>query len=305
LQDNGVEKKFHVMRKIPFKGDVLGFIEELMEQMPNENEIEFDENLLEVFGGGVQVDSRVVVSSYTLGDVTRYRVRSELNPLKTVYDYRRLPFYLFLGAALMTLVILVSLVRKLPDFFVRTLFWLRGLGRFRLKAVGMQNLPTAGPVILATNCDRLESSLQMVSATDRSTLFVLWENPQRREKAPLLRALANRSSLVEVGKADHQTWLAAHGRAKKALHHGDLLAMTVDGHADDEVASLIADLRQGYHPPIVPVFCGPLDDGAKPNVRVVFGAAVREGASLDEIRQEIRQLGDWIRQNDGTIEAAH
>jgi len=53
--------------------------------------------------------------------------------------------------ALMTLGILFLLCRKLPDFFVRMLFWLRGLGHFRVKAVGMQNLPMDGPVILATN----------------------------------------------------------------------------------------------------------------------------------------------------------
>ncbi len=314
--DKGKDKTFHVPPKIPFRGDVADFINELIEQMPNENEIEFDESLLEIFGGGVQEGSRVIVSSYTLGDVTRFRVRAEDSPLKTVYDYRRLPFYLFLGAALMTLVILVLLVRKLPDFFVRTLFWLRSLGRFRLKAVGMQNLPTVGPVILATNCDRLESSLQMVSATDRSTLFVLWENPSGREAAPVLRALANRSSLVEVSKANHQAWLAAHARAKKALHHGDLLAVTLNDHADDEVAALLADLRQGSAAPIVPVFCGvlivppppPLSKGGKggvANVRVVFGAPMSDGASLDDIRQEIRRLGAWIRQNDGTSAAAH
>lgn len=303
--DDGDDTTFRVRHTIPFKGDVFGFIEELMEQMPSEHEIEFDEDLLEVSGGGVQKRGRVIVSSYLLGEVQRFRVRAEGSALKTVYDYRRLPFYLFLGAALMTFAILVLLVRKLPDFFVRSLFWLRSLGRFRLRAVGMQHLPTQGPVILAANCDRLESSLQMVSATDRSTLFLLWENPQRRETAPLLRALANRSSLVEVSKADHQAWLAAHGRAKKALHHGDLLALTVDGHADDEVASLIADLQQVYPSPIVPVFCGALADVGKPHIRVVFGAAVREGATLEEIRQAIRKLGDWIRQNDGMPDAAH
>jgi MFS family permease len=302
---DGEDKIFRVPRKIPFAGDVPGFIEEVMEQLPRENEIEFEENLLEVLGGGVKEGDPVIVSKYTLGDVVRFRVRAEGNPLKTVYDHRGLPFWLFLGAALMTLGILILLVRKLPDFFVRTLFWLRSLGKFRLRAVGMQHLPTDGPVILATNCDRLESSLQLVSATDRSTLFVLWENPERRESAPLIRTLAQGSSLVEVAKADHAAWLAAHGRAKKALRHGDLLAVTLDGHADDEVESLIADLQQGLPAPIVPVYCGALDDGGKPRVRVVFGPAVRPGASLEEIRQEIRQLGVWIRANDDIAAAAH
>jgi hypothetical protein len=207
----------------------------------------------------------------------------------------------------MTLGILVLLLKKLPDFFVRTLFWLRSIGRYRLKAVNMQHLPTSGAVILATNCDRLESGLQVVSATDRSTLFVLWENQENRDPAPLLRALANRTSLVEVSKASHEEWLAAHGRAKKAMRHGDLLALTLDGHADDEVESLIADLRQLAPAPIIPVYCGALDGPgvSHPRVRVVFGEPAQDGVTLDELRQRIRALGEWIRENDGVAGAGH
>ncbi|MCI0685297.1 MAG: MFS transporter [Gemmataceae bacterium] len=308
-QDDGVQRTIRVSPTFEFREDIP-FIRQVMEHMPPPGDIEFDENLLEVLGGGVQQGDRVIVSKYQLGELQRYRVRAEETPLKPVYDNRGLPKYLFFGAALMTLGILILLVKKLPDFFVRSLFWLRSLGRFRLKAVGMQHLPTDGPVILAANCDRLESSLQLVSATDRSTLFVLWENPERRDDAPLLRALAQRANVVEVSKANHEEWLAAHGQAKKALRHGDLLALTVDGHADDEVESLIADLRQGgqaqgAETPIVPVYCGPIDNGAHPRVRVVFGPAMRDGASLADIRQEIRQLGDWVRANDGAAEAAH
>jgi MFS family permease len=290
--------------KLPFD-NVVDFLLELEEELRDPDIVEFEDNLFEVFGATLKKDDQVIVSTYTVGNSTHYRVRPAGQPLTPVYNNEGLPRFLFLGAAFMTLCILILLVRKLPDFFVRSLFWMRSLGRFRLKAVGMQHLPTHGPVILAANCDRLESSLQLISATDRSTLFVLWENPERREKAPLLRALAQRSALVEVSKADHAAWMAAHGRAKKALHHGELLAVTVDGHADDEVESLIADLRQGNSAPIVPVYCGALDNGAKPRVRVVFGAAVRDGASLADIRQEIRQLGEWVRANDGSAEAAH
>jgi len=286
--------------------DEISFIERLIDLAPADEIIEFDEGLLDL-GGGVKEGDDVIVSEYTLGEVRRLRVRRADQPLKPVYDYRGLPRWLFFGAALMTLIILVLLLRKLPDFFVRTLFWMRSIGRFRLKAVNMHNLPTNGPVILATNCDRLGTAMEVVSATDRSTLFVLWEKPEGREPAPLLRALANRSSLAEMSKADHPAWLAAHERAKKAMRHGDLLAITVDGHADDEVGSLINDLRQLAPAPILPVYCGTLDDAStpKPRVRVVFGEAAPEGATLEEVRQRIRALGEWVRENDDTALASH
>jgi MFS family permease len=269
--------------------------------------VAFAPGLLEVLGGALTVGDDVIVSEYTLGAVHRLRVRHVDVELETVYDNRGLPRYLFIGAALMTLGILVLLLRKLPDFFVRTLFWLRSLRRYRIKAVNMHNLPTNGPVILATNSDRLESALEVVAATDRSTLFVLWEKPEGRVRAPLLRSMAKGSSVVEMSKANHAEWLAAHERAKKAMRHGDLLAITLDGHADDEVEALIKDLRELAPAPIIPVYCGKLDgEGVpKPRVRVVFGEPAPEGASLDELRQRIRQLGDWIRENDDSAAAAH
>ena len=45
--------------------------------------------------------------------------------------------------------------------------------------------------------------------------------------------------------------------------------------------------------------------GAKPRVRVVFGEPSREDATVEEIRQDIRKLGDWIRNNDATAGTAH
>ncbi len=287
---------FRVRPKISFAGDVVDFILQVGEQLMEEEQ-GFEEDLLEM-PAGMKKGDHVIVSEYAIDGVQRYRLRHADEPLKPVYDYRGLPRFLFLGAALMTLIILVLLVRKLPDFFVRMVFWMRSLGRFRLRAVGMEHLPTSGPVILATNCDRLESSLQVVSATDRSTLFVLWENPQGKERAPFLRSLAQRVSVVEISHAGSDTWHEAHRQAKKALGQGNLLALTADGHASAEIEDLIQDLRQTTGAPILPVFCGPVDSGRKPRVRVVFGELMPEGASLEAIRHEIRLLGDKIRRHD-------
>ena len=83
--------------------------------------------------------------------------------------------------------------------------------------------------------------------------------------------------------------------------------MTVDGHADAEVESLLADLRQVSAAPIVPVYCGQLDGSvqAVPRVHVVFGPPSRGDITLADLRQEIRQLGEWARQNGDAVAAAH
>src|SRR5262249_30389976 len=119
----------------------------------------------------------------------------------------QLPRILFLILSLMTAGMLFLLCRKLPDFFVRALLWLRSHGRYRLKVIGLHNLPSDGPVILATNCDRFDSCMQVVTATDRFTRFILLEHDDDEHPPWLLRYLARRTGLVP---------LQAHGTTQEA-----------------------------------------------------------------------------------------
>ncbi|MCI0638876.1 MAG: MFS transporter [Gemmataceae bacterium] len=265
-----------------------------------EEVIDFDDDLLEVFSSRLQKGDRVIVSKYTLHGVTHYYLRPEGQPLKPVYNNEGLPRYLFLGAAVMTLVILWLLCRKLPDFFVRTLFWLKSIGTFQLKAVGMQHLPTHGPVLLATNCEGLDDSLQLVSVTDRYTEVVLVE-PHVNQNGGLLRKAAMKTSLLLMsGHITPEQWAKAREKALAALNKGDMLAIGVTHPDHDaEIDAFIAQLRAQTGALLIPVFCGPLDPlASKPRVRVVFGDAAPEGATVADLRREINNLADWIRKND-------
>ena len=104
-------------------------------------------------------------------------------------------------------VITTAVGAKLPDFFVRALLWLRSHGRYRLKVVGLHNLPSDGPVILATNCDRFDSCMQVVTATDRFTRFILLEDDGDEHPPWLLRYLARRTGLMA---------LRSHGKIRQA-----------------------------------------------------------------------------------------
>jgi len=160
--------------------------------------IQFEDNFFDILSGSPQKGDKVVIATYDLRGVKHYLIRKDGQPLGKIYDNELLPRFLFLGAALMTIGILFLLWRKLPDFFVRSLFWFKSLGKFQLKAVGMAHLPTEGPVILATNCKDLESCLQMVSATDRTTKVVLVQDPAMLGNGPFLRRLALRHNLILV-----------------------------------------------------------------------------------------------------------
>jgi hypothetical protein len=237
-----------------------------------------------------------------------YRIRQADQPLKDVYDQEGLPSFLFIGAAIMVLGILCLLCRQLPDFFVRSLFWLRSLGRFRIKVVGMHNLPPRGPVILATNCDRMDSSMQLVAATDRYTHYILLEDRDNRPALPVLRYLSKHTGYLVLAQITPETIAVALAMAKKALARDDLLAVTVDGHHLIEgMENLVQELRRQFPVEILPVFCGPLhagEDGSERHlhghkVRVVFGQPVPPETGFEDVRRQIRKLGDWVRQAEG------
>src|SRR5262249_14583980 len=125
------------------------------------------------------------------------RLRAAAEPMAADFDDEGLPKLLFLGTALMTMLTLLLLCRQLPDFFVRSLLWLRTHGRYQLRVVGLQNLPSNGPVVLATNCDRFHECMQIIAATDRYTRFVLFESARDNgPRRPLLRFLAKRVGLI-------------------------------------------------------------------------------------------------------------
>jgi MFS family permease len=290
------------------------------DEQPDVRRIEVDEDLIEVLSGlqPQTVDhpgSQVVVSTFRLRGVEHYRVRAANKPMANAYDNEPLPRYLFIGASLMTLGILILLCRQLPDFFVRALLWLRSHGRYRLKVVGLNNLPSEGPVILATNCDHFDTCMQVVTATDRFTRFILLESDPDERPPWLLRYLARRTGLVALppGERKPEVWDRALAKAAKTLGQGNLLGVTADGEGPTpEMVRLLDQVRTLTPAPILPVYCGeltqPVADGRPPHIRrmqVVIGYPLRGDATPDDIRRTIHLLGEWMRQTerDGVVPA--
>jgi len=217
------------------------------------------------------------------------------------------PAALFLTASLMTVGMLVLLCRQLPDFFVRSLLWLHSHGRYRLKVIGVNNLPSNGPVILATNCGRFESCMQVTAATDRFTRFILLEGPAEpaQPRRPLLRYLARRTGLVALraGAVTARDRDQALALAARTLEAGNLLGLTVDGDwPPDEADRFLDDLRGRRPAVLLPVHCGAVvPEPAAPHlrrVRVVIGPPLPPDTNADEVRQAIRGLGAWVEQAD-------
>jgi hypothetical protein len=296
--------------------DGTAFSRSSSQRVPRNDKGLVDRVIIEVEGNlqpstDEQEGTEVIVGRYSFvrqgHKVWYYRVQPAEVPLEPVQNKEPLTSALFLGAALMTLGILILLCRLLPDFFVRSLLWLRSHGRWRLKVVGLQNLPAEGPVLLATNCDRFKDCMQVVTATDRFTRFILFEDPADREPTPLLRYLARRTGLValHMDTVKPEDWDKAFIKAARALDEGKLVAVTADGSGPQaEKEEFLDKLRVRAAVPVLPVYCGTLE--AEPetdsrlfalkHVRVVIGQPVRPGATAAEIRRTIYALGDWIHQ---------
>jgi MFS family permease len=247
--------------------------------------------------------SRVVVSTYVIRGVKHYQVRLADEPLAAAYDDEGLPRLLFLGTAVITLFTLLVLCRQVPDFFVRSLLWLRTHGRYRLKVVGIHNLPSNGPVILATNCDRFHECMQVIAATDRYARFILFETPSDDgPRRPLLRYLARRVGLIVLrpDRFDERTWNKALTRAKQALANGELLGLTLESEAmPKEAQGFYQSIAACREAAVLPVYCGtsadPAGSGIIRKTRVVIGHPLRTGSPIEEVRHTIRVLADWVQ----------
>src|SRR5205823_10856182 len=104
--------------------------------------------------------------------------------------------------------------------------------------------------------------MQVVTATDRFTRFILFEDPSDREPTPLLRYLARRTGLVAVrmDTAKAADWDKAFVRAARALDVGQLVAVTADGCGSRcRKEEFLDKLRARAPVPVLPVYCGTLE----------------------------------------------
>jgi MFS family permease len=272
-----------------------------------EEPIELDEGLLELVGGGLKAGDEVIVTTFMMRGRDHYKVRPADQAETAVFDDAMLPRFLFVGAACMTMGILVLLCRQLPDFFARSLLWLRSWGRYRLRVVGSNHLPGSGAVILATNCGSAESCLQVLSATDRSTRFLFLEDPAEA-RSPLVRYLAWRSSLavVKPAGATRQQWDHALNEAVQVLDKGEVVGLPsgINGELG-VVDEFLGRLEKRHRAAIIPVFCGcPEGASGRRRVRVVIGQAMPPEAPPDLVRREIERLGKGEGDHGGATSVA-
>jgi MFS family permease len=213
---------------------------------------------------------QVVVRRYGLANVTYVVVQRAGNDPQPPYDMRHLPALLFLGAGGMTLFTLLLLWRQLPDLFLRTRLWMRGLFLYRLEIAGMLRLPANGPAILATDAADAERCSRVLCATDRVTRFLLPDG-------------SDVEALVQ--------------RGKEVLAAGGVVGLSVDRLPAEGEELLLGKLEAGSMVPILPVHYAQEErPGKRPRVYVIAGKLLPPNSSIEAIRGELQLLHGDLRQ---------
>jgi MFS family permease len=241
----------------------------------------------------------VKVAEYQLAGTTHYHLRPETEEAqKPVYDQRDLPSLLFLSVAVMTLLTFFALRTQLPDLFLRTMLWFRRLGRHGLEVDGMENLPTSGPVILATNADNLDACLSVLSATDRTTRFLLVQTADDKKMSWLARRLAGRD-MVAVVRADKPVdWNEVARRTEEALQKNEVIGLPLD--AAYPPGWLERLFEKAGSAPVLPVGVEAKETapGKGRRIYLLAGEPLKPGATVTEARRAVERLTDNLKERE-------
>ena len=257
--------------------------------------------------------AEVAVAAYEFAGRTHYHIHPADQKQHPVYDQRRLPSLLFLGVAVMTLLTFFALRSQLPDLFLRTLLWFRRLRRYGLEVDGMEYLPTAGPVILATNADNLDTCLSVLGATDRTTRFVLVETADDKHLSWFARRLAGRDMLAIVRASKPVDWEEVERKATAALAAKEVVGLPLGAAYPAEWLKRLFEEADVCSAPVLPVRveARATAHGKGRRIFLLAGEPLKRGATPEDASRAIDALAGGLKKREeqkketGTFVAAH
>jgi acyl-[acyl-carrier-protein]-phospholipid O-acyltransferase/long-chain-fatty-acid--[acyl-carrier-protein] ligase len=219
------------------------------------------------------------------------------------------PAQVFLVAASMSAVVAFELLKRLPDFFLRLLLYPIANGLYTIRAVGKEQVPAAGPVLLVSNHVSYIDAVLIAMASDRLVRFMML---RQFYELPVAHWLFKAMGCIPVSSSDGPKELVrSFQRARDYMLSGQAVCIFAEGgitrHGQmQKFKKGFERMVDGVDVPIVPVH---LDEvwgsifsfsGGKAlfkwpksipyQVTVSFGKPLPSTATAFEVRQAILEL---------------
>ncbi|HEX2546464.1 MAG TPA: MFS transporter [Ramlibacter sp.] len=168
--------------------------------------------------------------------------------------------FLFVGIANAVVALYIFLL--VPEYLIRFSAWMATHVLYRFRVRGEENIPVAGPAVLACNHVSFVDAVLLMAASPRPIYFVM---DHRIFRLPVLGGLFRLAKAIPIApqKDDPAVYEAAFERAAQVLRDGDLLAIfpeggiTRDGQLQPFKAGIVKILErakaEGVEPPVIPM----------------------------------------------------
>ena len=226
------------------------------------------------------------------------------------------------AAFAVTLLLFLGALWTLRDFFVRMLVTIVVKSLYRVRAIGIENVPVDGPALLLANHSSYFDALLLCATTRRRVRFLM--DPGMIEKFRILKPILRLYRVIPVSSKSSPVQVArALKEARRALDDGFLVCVFPEGGVTR--TGTIRAFHRGYERivrgmdvPLVPVYMGGswgtmysyysgqlLNDFRRLRVRrypvtVVFGEPLPTHTDAFRVRRAVMELScDWFNSRKG------
>ena len=221
-----------------------------------------------------------------------------------------------------TLPLFLGALWVLRDFFVRMLVTIAVKSLYRVRAIGVENVPVEGPALLLANHSSYFDALLLCATTRRRVRFLM--DPGMIEKFRILKPILRLYRVIPVSSKSSPSQVArALKEARRALDEGYMVCVFPEGGVTR--TGTIRAFHRGYERivrgtdvPLVPVYMGGswgtmysyysgqlLNDFRRLRLRrypvtVVFGAPLPTHTDAFRVRRAVMELScDWFNSRKG------
>lgn len=166
------------------------------------------------------------------------------------------PAYIFAAIGVATAAAAIYICYKLPEFLLRFVMWVSTHTVYKLRIVGLENVPKDGPALLVCNHVALVDPALITACFQRFIRFVMY---REYYNSPLLHWGARLMRAIPISNSDPPRQIAASLKeAREALNNGELVCIFAEGSLT-RTGNLrgfrpgLEHITKGTNAPIIPV----------------------------------------------------